>query len=501
VVTGGAGGDTIHGGLGDDILLAGAGSDQIWGDDGNDKMEGGPGDDVFFFAVVGGGFEADRVKDVSGGGLDRLDFSPLLAGDPASVNLLNGRATHTNRRVDIEDLANFEDATGGAGDDVFYDNRNNNRFIGNGGSDRYVFHRAAGLLSASHIDTVAEQAGEGLHDEISFADLPAGDPLTADVSAEETLLSGTTIAVHATRTLVTAGAGQRAHIEDITGGAGHDQIYGNHADNKLVGNAGDDMIVGNPGADEIHGNAGEDTIEGGTGGDLIFAGSGVDIVYGNAGADEIHAGSENDYVEGNAGDDIVYGDAGDDDLFGDADNDIIYGGSGNDFIFGAAGGDELEGNDGFDTIFGENGDDVIRGGGGQDRLFGQVGADTIEGGPGRDFILGDVGNDTVRGGSGDDFISGGADTGLQLLDVLALALDDSDFGDRLYGGDGHDFVVGGLPVGYAALEGLVGNLFLDLFKEGPNAPRPMIFSPNDSPFDFITFLTIGSFAFLRVVGG
>ncbi len=125
----------------------------------------------------------------------------------------------------------------------------------------------------------------------------------------------------------------------------------------------------------------------------------------------------------------------------------------------------------------------------------------IDGGPNRDFILGDVGNDTLRGGSGDDFVSGGADTGLRVTPVEALAIVEAEFGDKLFGGDGHDMVIGGLPIGYAALEGLVGTLFIDMFKEGPATPRPMIFPPQDSGVDFIAFLTAGAFSYPLQVGG
>ena len=503
IISGNIGPDIIHAGPGNDIVLADDGADQIWGDDGDDDLDSGPGDDVFFFEAVSGGFEVDRVQDVDNGGLDRLDFSALTAGDPVSVNLLNGQATHTNRRVEIAVPNDIEDATGGAGDDSFYDNRRNNTFVGNAGSDRYFFHRADGLSSASHIDTIDESNDPtGLHDELNFADLPVSDPLVADISAAETALTGITVAVHTTRTVVTAANGQRAYLEDITGGAADDEIYGNEAENILIGNGGSDDLFGNGAADEIYGNAGSDTIEGNGGADLIYAGPDDDIVYGNAGGDEIYGGAGIDYVEGNQGADTIHGDAGDDDLFGDSGPDIIVGGTGDDFVFAGTGDDTVEGNAGFDTIFGEDGNDTILGGTGEDRLFGMADDDTIEGGPGRDFILGDIGNDTLLGGSGDDFISGGGDSGNQSLDPMALMLDSSDFGDHAFGGDGHDFIVGGWPIGYDALQNLVGNLFVDMFAEVNAAPRPMIFTPFDSPLQFIDlFLTPGEFTFPRIPGG
>jgi Ca2+-binding RTX toxin-like protein/protocatechuate 3,4-dioxygenase beta subunit len=501
IINGNAGNDIIHGGTGDDIILAGDGADQIWGDDGNDKMEGGLGDDIFFFGTVGGSTETDRIKDVNGGGLDRVDFNPLAADDPVTVNLINGRAKHTKRTVMMDDPTNFENATGGAGDDTFYDNRNNNTFQGNGGNDNYVFHAAVGLNSASHVDTVIEIAGGGLHDEINFADLPSTDPLIADVSAAQTLLTGTTIAQHLTRTLVTGVNGQRAFIEDITGGRADDQILGNNADNVLIGNAGVDIIRGNSGDDEIRGGSGDDDIQGNAGNDKIWGDAGEDVIFGNTGDDEIHGGAGIDYIQGDENDDTIYGDGGDDDLFGNSGNDTIYGGTEHDFIFGGTGNDVIQGNDGADTIFGEDGNDTIFGNTGEDRLFGQLGDDTIDGGPNRDYILGDLGNDTIRGGSGDDFISGGADTGNRVTPVDALVVNENEFGDRLFGGDGHDMVIGGLPVGYLALEELMTFIFRDMFSETLGPPRPMLLMPFDDPVDFVDFMTAGVFEFPLLIGG
>ncbi len=141
------------------------------------------------------------------------------------------------------------------------------------------------------------------------------------------------------------------------------------------------------------------------------------------------------------------------------------------------------------------------------QLLAEGGADAdrvehrIDGDAGQDFLLGDQGNDRLFGDSGDDYLSGGADTGNRITPVSATVVNESEFGDFLAGGDGHDFVVGGLPVGYPALDGLVGTQFVDLFRESPLTPRPMIVPPNDSQVDFIAFLTAGIFTYDYRTGG
>ncbi|OLP60301.1 hypothetical protein BJF93_15190 [Xaviernesmea oryzae] len=55
------------------------------------------------------------------------------------------------------------------------------------------------------------------------------------------------------------GTDQLVSIENVTGGAGNDTLYGNKFDNVLIGGTGDDILAGNGGFDTLTGGAGRDT--------------------------------------------------------------------------------------------------------------------------------------------------------------------------------------------------------------------------------------------------
>ena len=71
------------------------------------------------------------------------------------------------------------------------------------------------------------------------------------------------------------------NIENVTGGAGNDQIFGDGRWNLLKGGAGNDLLDGRTGLDRIQGGAGRDDMRGGVDGDVdvfIFAATGDSAV-------------------------------------------------------------------------------------------------------------------------------------------------------------------------------------------------------------------------------
>lgn len=96
-------------------------------------------------------------------------------------------------------------------------------------------------------------------------------------------------------------------IENASGSAWTDYIYGNAASNELHGFAGDDLIRGLDGADRLYGDAGQDVLFGGNQGDQVNGGDGNDMLYGEAGNDSLSGDDGNDYLIGGAGIDLLTG--------------------------------------------------------------------------------------------------------------------------------------------------------------------------------------------------
>jgi Ca2+-binding RTX toxin-like protein len=148
---GGAGHDNMTGNTANNSLVGGSGNDTIAGLNGNDSLEGaggsdsligGAGNDAYFFRAAPAA-EIDVVLELAGGGTDLLDFSSLIAADPVAVDLSSDTdlAIHANRTVQTGatgQSVEFENATGGAGNDALVGNGMNNSLIGGLGNDSIV---------------------------------------------------------------------------------------------------------------------------------------------------------------------------------------------------------------------------------------------------------------------------------------------------------------------------------------------------------------------------
>jgi Ca2+-binding RTX toxin-like protein len=138
VIYGNGGDDVLAGGGGNDRLYGGVGLDSLSGDAGNDWLYGGAGDDRYVFAAAVGN-EVDTVFEPAGGGIDELDFSAVGQTMPVTVNLgQNLLATQSGRKVwegAGTSFLDWENATGGAGDDTLTGNTKDNRLVGGPGND------------------------------------------------------------------------------------------------------------------------------------------------------------------------------------------------------------------------------------------------------------------------------------------------------------------------------------------------------------------------------
>jgi serralysin len=387
-VTGGSANDILTGDHSNNMLAGGAGNDALNGLGGNDTLQGGAGNDVYrFHAPLLQ--ETDTVVELPGGGNDHLKFNALSASSPVVVDLGSDTtlATHANRTVRTGaagQAINFENATGGAGNDTLIGNAVGNfldgqagndtlRGLGGGdnlygeggsdtleggaGSDLYYF-RAVG---ASETDTLVELPNGGT-DHISFESAPATQPVTVN------LTSDTALATQGNRLVRTGGSGQAANFERVTGGAGNDIITGNAANNWLRGLGGNDVLSGGAGHDTYHFDAdlalGSDTVNdtGGSRDTLDFTATttrGVTVNLASRAAQVVNAGLSltltSDSIErvlGSTMNDVLTGNALNNTLWGNRGNDTLNGGAGRDVLIGGLDVDTLRGNEGEDLLIG-----------------------------------------------------------------------------------------------------------------------------------------------------
>jgi Ca2+-binding RTX toxin-like protein len=282
----------------------------------------------------------------------------------------------------------------------------------------------------------------------------------------------------------------------ITGGGGHDRIYGQGGNDVVDGGAGDDRIFGQNGNDQIKGGAGNDFLLGGRGYDSLWGGSGDDRIHGDDGNDRLFGGDGNDLLKGGNGDDYFDGGAGNDRFVNESGVDTyVFGrGDGQDsldflssgspprgpaedrirFRAGIRAEDVLVRDNGFgdmeltfknstqgeslrvsgpglasvgfadgtvwdfDKPAGDEGNNVLFNySGRQASLSGLGGNDTLNGGRTADMLLGGDGNDVLLGGAGDDTLRG------------------QNGDDKLYGDAGNDTLAGG--AGSDLLSGGDGN--------------------------------------------
>lgn len=171
------------------------------------------------------------------------------------------------------------------------------------------------------------------------------------------------------------------------------------------------VVLGN-GSNVFRSRTGEvlGTITGGDGHNLIFGPSnGCTISTGSA-TDTIHGGDGDDYIGGGGGADILIGGGGDDTYsLKDDTTDTIRDSDGNDTISSLIGRD-LADYKGIENItitsFGKGN---ATGDAGDNKLLGSYSANILDGGAGDDILAGDKGKDTLLGGSGKDVLTGGMD--------------------------------------------------------------------------------------------
>lgn len=502
----------------------GAGSDTITGVENvtgtrfNDTLKGTDGDNV-----INGGGGSDTLD--GRGGVDTLSFEGQTRA--VSFNLgWQGYPQFVMAGSSVQ-ASNFENVTGGSGDDRLGGDGNANVLDGGDGDDTL----AAGGGVGSPADTLIGGAG---NDTATF------ETEYANVTAT---LAGTDKGALAFGQVPMASF---VGIENLTGGYGDDVLTGNFADNRLVGGDGADRLEGGAGDDQLDAGSGDDVIVGGAGEDTaVFSGwnvfvdlartdaqdtnygrdtligienvatdYGYDTVLGNAGANRFIDGGGDDIYDGRDGTDTVdyskwntlltvdLGNqyqqntvAGGYDLITNVENVVgtdagnaITGNGANNTLTGGAATDLLAGGLGNDTLWGGLGADLLVGEGPATIDPAAVGgADTIHGGEGGDLMAGGEGDDVLDGGTGDDFLIGGTVIYYSYQNRFQLdSLVQMDAGrDTFIGGAGNDFAV-------AYYKDVAADIFIDnRVSEQTNAIL----------FDGIEHGSLSSIERLRVLGG
>jgi Ca2+-binding RTX toxin-like protein len=336
-------------------LIGGAGNDSLAGDANANRIEGGNGNDKV--SGLGGKDTLD-----GGGGIDTLNFEYLAAGQNLTIALgalntktgLVAKTSTSGVLNDIDSVTNFENVTGGFGNDKLTGNAGDNTLEGSGGRDQLFGMDGNDVLGGGKGGDVLD-GGKG------------GDVLDGGADNDTASYKTSTLLVSIDLENDTAAGG------DASG----DQL--NNIEN-LIGSARNDTLSGDGNANIIEGGLGDDTLNGQSGIDtLSFVGATAAITYdlskqgtlqttGGAGKD-LAIGFEN--LTGGAGADKLTGDSDANKIVGNAGNDVIVGGSGADYLEGGLGVDTLTGGADSDVFFvkwGEGADNITDFGSGIDEF-------------------------------------------------------------------------------------------------------------------------------------
>ncbi len=142
---GGTAADVLIGNTLNNALTGNAGNDILMGLGGSDVMTGGTGDDVYQFHPAAT-LEADTIIEGNNSGTDTIDFSALNDDLRLNLGAITGQPVHANRTLVLNSGLNFENAAGGAGNDILTGNSVANVLVGNNGDDQLTGNNGRDIL-------------------------------------------------------------------------------------------------------------------------------------------------------------------------------------------------------------------------------------------------------------------------------------------------------------------------------------------------------------------
>jgi Ca2+-binding RTX toxin-like protein len=285
-LSGGSGGGYLFGGAGNDKLTGGgSAASDLYGEDGNDtltagvngdRLLGGVGADHLSAGAVNAildGGQGDDVLD-GGSGAGTADYEGASGGVSVDLRISGAQAVGADQGTDT--LINIEKVTGGGFNDSLHGDAHANTLQGGGGDDTLIGGAGDDVLDG----------GVGVNT-VSYAEATGAVTVSLVAPGPQSIGGG-------------EGVDTLSHIQNLTGSAFGDMLYGDAQANILVGGGGNDTLQG---------GAGNDTFDGGAGADQFVAteSGGVDWVIGWEQADTLHTGSVAatgaNYVESTAADD------------------------------------------------------------------------------------------------------------------------------------------------------------------------------------------------------
>ncbi|MHC5673226.1 calcium-binding protein [Nostoc sp.] len=153
LIDGRGGDDLIDGGAGNDTLLGGGGDDTIKGGQGNDSIDGGDGQDTVDYSLTGGVTVLPTgTVQKSGGGADQLIRVEKIIGSATAIDTIDASGTNVQligdlsaQQVNVSNIpgfgslnfgvVNFDNLTGGNGNDRLTGNAGANTLNGGSGDD------------------------------------------------------------------------------------------------------------------------------------------------------------------------------------------------------------------------------------------------------------------------------------------------------------------------------------------------------------------------------
>lgn len=312
----------------------------------NDTITGGTGNDL-----IRGGAGADTMD--GGDGIDRLSYSTALEGVTVNLQTQSTAGSSVTSTAFGDIISNFENVSGGSGDDTLTGSDGANSIDGDAGNDTIRAGGGADIVNGGGGNDVIETgAGEFL----------VGESLNGGADTDRLSIL--------TSVYVDFAAGLVVNIEELqfSDGGGYvgftgSQIGGTSLLMTVIGGAGADAVlvsgtqVDLSAVTFINWDAFSDFVQiNGTAGDDVLTGSAVfDALHGSSGNDTLSGGGDDDFLSGGSGDDILSGGTGDDEIHGDQGADTMSGGGGNDrFVFRSASdirfGESIDGGAGSDDV-------------------------------------------------------------------------------------------------------------------------------------------------------